>query len=378
MKDKSPGRQGKHLSLRNAILDGIRKGEFAAGGRLPSERDLAERYDVSYMTARRAVETMVDDDVLERRGRSGTFVRASESEQNALRTIHLLCPAWDNSIARSFLYYGSQYLTEQEWNPVITYLRPGDETEAARVIESGAPVIMLPHGDAIKPSLLKALQGASDRAVVLARRLDHLGIPSVLADDAHAVRMGVAHLREQGHWNIGLVIDHTDDPIQRVQVATWHSALAVETAGATEAQPTMVHDNLLVKVELPYFGNLAACAYETVCAYLASPASSGVTALLCIGEEIALATVGACRDSAQPTPEKISVVQVGHSRLMGLITPPVTSVELSIAQHVGIAFEMLRQRMEGAVNPPLLRFVEPKLIVRQSVRALPPNGNGDV
>lgn len=50
----------KHQEVRAAIMAAIRSGEFQIGHRLPSERELAERFGVSYMTARRAVSEMVE------------------------------------------------------------------------------------------------------------------------------------------------------------------------------------------------------------------------------------------------------------------------------------------------------------------------------
>jgi len=49
-------------------------GELRVGDRLPSERDLAERWGVARMTVRRAVDALVADGVLERRHGSGTYL----------------------------------------------------------------------------------------------------------------------------------------------------------------------------------------------------------------------------------------------------------------------------------------------------------------
>lgn len=49
-------------------------GELRVGDRLPSERDLAERWGVARMTVRRAVDSLVADGVLERRHGSGTYL----------------------------------------------------------------------------------------------------------------------------------------------------------------------------------------------------------------------------------------------------------------------------------------------------------------
>ena len=52
----------------------IKIGNFARGASLPSERDLAEQFGVSYMTMRKAVGGLVSDGILERSRGSGTYV----------------------------------------------------------------------------------------------------------------------------------------------------------------------------------------------------------------------------------------------------------------------------------------------------------------
>jgi DNA-binding GntR family transcriptional regulator len=54
----------------------ISAGEYPAGSRVPSEHELAERFDVGRPTVRQATELLVREQVLERRRGSGTYVSA--------------------------------------------------------------------------------------------------------------------------------------------------------------------------------------------------------------------------------------------------------------------------------------------------------------
>ncbi|RLQ86995.1 GntR family transcriptional regulator [Notoacmeibacter ruber] len=47
---------------------------MSSGDRIPSERVLAERFDISRMTVRKAIQHMVDEGQLERRGTAGTYI----------------------------------------------------------------------------------------------------------------------------------------------------------------------------------------------------------------------------------------------------------------------------------------------------------------
>ena len=59
-----------HLLLRNLMLET----GMSHGDRIPSERELAERFGISRMTVRKALNQLVDAGHLERRGTAGTFL----------------------------------------------------------------------------------------------------------------------------------------------------------------------------------------------------------------------------------------------------------------------------------------------------------------
>ena len=63
-----------YVKIHDALKDEVEKGIWKIGQRLPSERDLAERFTVSRMTARQAVTALVDEGILDRRVGSGTYV----------------------------------------------------------------------------------------------------------------------------------------------------------------------------------------------------------------------------------------------------------------------------------------------------------------
>jgi GntR family transcriptional regulator len=64
------------LSLRNSLRSRLRELIAAAnvGDRLPSERELSERWGIARMTLRRAVDSLVAEGVVERRHGSGMYV----------------------------------------------------------------------------------------------------------------------------------------------------------------------------------------------------------------------------------------------------------------------------------------------------------------
>jgi GntR family transcriptional regulator len=63
----------KHVAITNALREECRK--LPVGSRLPSEKDLAARFEVSRMTVRHALDALVTDGRVERVPGLGTFVR---------------------------------------------------------------------------------------------------------------------------------------------------------------------------------------------------------------------------------------------------------------------------------------------------------------
>ncbi|MDB1590562.1 GntR family transcriptional regulator, partial [Enterococcus faecalis] len=66
-----------YIQIHDKIKEDIEKGVWSIGDRLPSERELALKFDVSRMTLRQAIQTLADEGILERKIGSGTYVAVS-------------------------------------------------------------------------------------------------------------------------------------------------------------------------------------------------------------------------------------------------------------------------------------------------------------
>lgn len=63
-----------YIQIHNEIRRDIEAGKWQVGDRIPSERELSLNFGVSRMTLRQAIQTLVDEGILERRVGSGTYV----------------------------------------------------------------------------------------------------------------------------------------------------------------------------------------------------------------------------------------------------------------------------------------------------------------
>lgn len=79
--DRLPG-ASLHHQISTLIKDGIATGRYRPGDRLPTEEMLVEAHGVSRVTVRRALKSLEQQGLIERRASRGTFVAAQASVLN--------------------------------------------------------------------------------------------------------------------------------------------------------------------------------------------------------------------------------------------------------------------------------------------------------
>jgi DNA-binding LacI/PurR family transcriptional regulator len=95
---------------------------------------------------------------------------------------------------------------------------------------------------------------------------------------------------------------------------------------------------------------------------------SGVTAVFCYNDQIAVGVLLACRELGIPVPAQLSVVGYDDVDLARYVTPPLTTVHQPKLRLGEIAMQMLLDILEG--RPVQSRILANELVVRASTAAL--------
>jgi GntR family transcriptional regulator len=74
-----------YIQIKNTLIEKINSGEYESGSQLPSERVLSETYEISRMTARKALSQLVDMGYAYRVKGKGTFVRLPNFERDFVK-----------------------------------------------------------------------------------------------------------------------------------------------------------------------------------------------------------------------------------------------------------------------------------------------------
>ena len=90
----------RHEQVSRQLRDDLAAGRYGQEGRLPSEAELARRFSVSRPTVARALQSLVEAGLVERRAGSGTFAKPGGVKKHAApatRVVALLMPDLRNT-----------------------------------------------------------------------------------------------------------------------------------------------------------------------------------------------------------------------------------------------------------------------------------------
>ena len=204
----------------NDLLEGIQTQSYPPGGRLPSEKELAEQYGVSRITSKKALEMLAERNFITRRPGKGSYVRENvrvESKKNASplsnngpegkgRILGVVLDCFGVSFGCKIVKGIERECRKHNFYMVLkcTY---GDMAEESRAIKEliamGAEgiILMCVQGEIYNADVLR-LSVEKFPIIMSDRALSGVPIPCVCTDNYHASRDLMSVLIEKGHKEI--------------------------------------------------------------------------------------------------------------------------------------------------------------------------------
>lgn len=207
------------------LLDELRQGALSPGDRVPSEMELAERFEVSRITSKKALETLQQAGVVHRIRGKGSFVAAELPDLDALalsparaaaegervpRAIAMIYPDASEAYGLELLCAVEERCAERGITLVIKRTRGSQEEEEkaiASMVDTGLAegLIVFPvHGDYYNAGLLRAILDGYP-LVLVDRYLAGIQVCAVHTDNVAAARALTERLLDQGHRHIAFV-----------------------------------------------------------------------------------------------------------------------------------------------------------------------------
>ena len=355
-------RPPKHRLIYQELYKAIHAGDFSEGARLPSEAELAKRFQASRPTVGRALRDLEEQGMLSRRAGSGTYVRLTESVKG--RVFGLIIPHLGDTEIFEPICRGMAQSHEHDriallWGNTV---RGEDRAAQARRLcdhyiaqrVSGvffAPLELTPAKDQVNEEVVHALDRAGIAVVLLDRCIyayprrsayDLVGI-----DNRRAGYVITEHLLKLGSRRVMF--------LSRPNSA---STVDARIAGYREA---LYAFGLPIDAQLIQRGDPADQNFVRALSARLAP-----EAIVCANDDTAAHLMHSLDELGMRAPRDVRIAGIDDVKYASLLRVPLTTVRQP-CHDIGVAaMAAMLERMEHPAMPPRDILLDFTLVVRES------------
>jgi LacI family transcriptional regulator len=366
----------KHRQISRQLLTEIAAGKYGPSGRLPSEAQLVQRFQVSRPTVGRALRDLQDQGVIERRVGSGSFVRRRDPAAPAagLRQLGLLIPDLGTTevfericgelagLARGH-DYGLLWGSGSHGRARESTSREEAEAVCEQFISREvagvffAPIEFTAAMQEMNLRLAERLRQAGIAVVLLDRDLGDFPARSefdLVGIDNFAGGYRLAeHLLKLGCRELGFVTRPLAAPTVRARIA-----------GAREA---ILDHGLSIPADFVRVG-----APDDPSLVRGFTGRRRVEAVLCGNDHVAALFMRSAEKEGIAVPRDLRIVGFDDARYATLLSVPLTTMHQPCREIAVTAFRAMLDRIADPALPPRSLVLSPRLVVRESCGAYLP------
>jgi DNA-binding LacI/PurR family transcriptional regulator/DNA-binding transcriptional regulator YhcF (GntR family) len=338
------------LQLKNRIV----QGDYTLRG-LPPERQLAVESGVSYLTARRALQQLIDDGVLFRSANGRVEISRQRNSDSFSLSVGFLAPAFLSPSIDQWRSMLDQAVTKIQGNLRPVLYRHWDDPLIADALEGFDGVFLLPSTEPIPPELTQRLQNMNRPLVFLSDDMSHLGIPTVRQSSPVFVQRLLDHLEAQGHRRIDCLNVQPQDRIVAQRIEQWQVWMSAHHF------PGQLINEPVESYTQPFTG-----AYEAIKRQIAQ-GNFHPDALFCVTMAAAIGATRAMHEAGIKPGIDIAVCAMDGEGLAPYQIPSTTT--LDVRDVTPYLFSCLQWMEKGGgpwSGPLLMQPAEPLLVVRES------------
>jgi GntR family transcriptional regulator of arabinose operon len=348
----------KYEMVKNYVKHLLKDDIIAYGGKLPSEHDLMEKFQVSRQTIRQAFGELTAEGLIYKEQGRGTFSNYRKGNQNQI--VAVVTTYLSGFVFPGIIFGIEQVLSDEGYMMLLSNTNNIKEREA-RYLKSVLShnvtgMIIEPTASSRTNTNIKLLEDIRERGiktVFINACYDDFDSAYVLLDDTKGGYMAAEYLLQLGHRKIAGIFK-TDDT-QGVRRKTGY----LQALGdyGTGADPALIGEYETADMyDFPYM-------------FAQSLLQRGdrPTAFYCYNDQCALLVIQAITDKGLRIPEDISIVGYDDS-----ISPMHSEVKLTTIRHpkkaMGVqAAKFMVGMLTGRMEKPQFVY-QPELIVRNTCR----------
>ena len=357
------------------LIAQIESGNLISGEAILSERKLAEKYNIGYMTVRRAVDDLVEMGLLYRVPRKGTFVSEHPATKkggdigDGSNMIAIVMSDLQNQFSNRIIE-GVERKARQHGYRLLVYNSELDVTLEAThlksVIETGvAGVILSPCFPPVNMELAKKLKNDNVLLVLIDKYFETLKTDFVTCDNFDAAYRAVKYLVSMGHKKIAHITSHSSlRNISSIKMR-YEGYLKALKEFDIEFVPEYVQelDEVSVHTEMRNI-NLNYLGYEPMKKLLELPEPP--TAVFLLFDLLAVGAYRAIKSEGLLVPNDISIIGFDNVDFSCYMDVPLTTMAQPVQEIGETAVAVLLERILEPGKAPQEIRLKTQIITRNS------------
>jgi DNA-binding LacI/PurR family transcriptional regulator len=345
----------KYLQAQEILVRAIRAGQFGPGTKLPSTREISALFDISLITAHKALERLVENGWLRREVGRGTYVREDVDLANGVRGQLFVGLLLDQHVNIDD-YYHSTIINALRRESTIDNRRVEfffhDRFDLRDKWKSDVCAICIHPPLEMQPAVERLAQRCP--IVILGGTFPGAHVATVDCDNRTGARAAVQHLHQLGHRRFMVLSGPTN-----LSNARDRAEGAVDEL--TEQGITLSQRDLPVSTD-------SVVLDETTKAQIVQRLSEPErpTAIIAGGYYLALAAIQAVRQAGLSIPADVSVIGFDDPPSAPLLDPPLTTVRQPLVEMAARGYNLVREAVDGGLPKQLAIQLPTELVLRDS------------
>lgn len=352
----------KYVQLSESFKDNILANGLEPGDKFYTEHSLSQMYNVSRQTVRNAISLLINEQILESRQGSGTYIAAPVYSKNYLsKTIGVIITYFDQYIFPSIINGIESIISGNGYNMQLASTRNDIDNEARALramIDAGVDAFIIEPTKSALPNgnkyLYDEISSKNIPLIFMNSYYPKMNFPYVALDDGKAGYMATKHLIDCGHTKIALCLK--SDDIQG----------HLRYRGAMEAAKD---NNITISSEHVFWFSTEDIKYleednNRILRYL-----KNCTAIFCYNDQIAGKLFTILNEKGYNIPEDYSIISIDDEKQATAYSPNLTTiVHPKKLLGIKIATSVFKILAGEKCNDNI--YFEPELIIRDSVKAI--------
>ncbi len=198
----------RYLEIKEWIKEQIDSTQLTTGDRVYSEKELSDRFNVSRITSKRALEELVKDDYIVRKQGHGNFVK--EKRKKDSKIIAMVFPYGEINALWSEYIKGANEVAMKSGYFITPYFPSGNTLETKLFLQKLtksplAGIIYYPKDSIRNADLIHSLVEENYPIVTIDKYFDRVEVDSVTSDNRRGGELWGKYHREKNHKNIAMV-----------------------------------------------------------------------------------------------------------------------------------------------------------------------------